>query len=165
MNLETVKFRCDEVGDCWEWRSDAASAVRKRHPMTSINGKPTLMRRHAYELVHGPVGDRYVVPHCGNPECINPAHQQIISEQQKNKRGGKAASNSPTRAARVAQTRRAKGHAKINMEIANAIRMSDASAEVEAQRYGIDSSRVTQIRRGQGWVDYSNPFAGLGARA
>lgn len=167
MNLEMLKFRCDISPEGhWEWRSDAKTGDRKRHPMAAVDGKPKLMRRHAYELVKGSLATgKYLAPTCGNKECINPAHQQTLTNVQKNKRGGMAAANSATRGPRVAQTRRAKGLAKINMDIANAIRQSESPAEEEAARYGIDPARVTQIRRGEGWKDYASPFAGLGARA
>jgi len=166
MNLDQLKAKCNEVGDCWEWITTARSVARKRHPMTKLDGKPVLLRRHAYELVHGEMdAGRYLVPHCGNACCINPEHQQVLSERQKNKLGGKRAAKSPTRAGSVAVAKRAQSTTKLSMEIAQAIRASDDPCDIEAAKHGVHPSRVTQIRRGQGWKDYSNPFSGLGARA
>jgi len=164
MNLKTLKFRCNVVGECWEFRTDAKSVLRKHHPMAKVDGKPKLMRRHAYELVRGSL-DGCLAPFCENPACINPAHQKVMTIAQRNKLGGKAAANSPTRGAKVAQTKRERGLTKIDIDIAHAIRASEEASDVEAARYGIDPSLVTKIRRGQGWKDYTNPFSGLGARA
>ncbi len=164
MNLETLKFRCDVVGECWEFRTDAKTPIRRRHPMAQVNGYPTLLRRHAYELVRGPIEEGYLAPFCENPCCINPAHQKVMTKKQASTRGGKAAAHSPTRSANVAKARRERGQTKITMEIANIIRGSEAAAHEEALKYGIDQANITAIRRGKVWKDYANPFTGLGAR-
>jgi ribosomal protein L34 len=165
-SIAWVESRCDVTGDCWEWKSEARTAHAKRHPLIRINGQPTLMRRHAYEQVHGELPeDRYLVPHCGNSACIAPDHQRVISQKQRNKLGGRVASHSPTRGRKVSQSRRAAGRTKLDEQKVMEILTTNESAVSMGMRMGVHPSRITQVRRGEGWKDYTNPFAGLGARA
>ena len=62
----------DMTGDCWEW-------TRARRPegygTVSLNGRPGLASRRAYELAVGPIPKGMLVCHtCDNPPCCRPAH-------------------------------------------------------------------------------------------
>jgi hypothetical protein len=166
MDLQTIQRRCQECGECWEWRSDGKTDHHKRHPQIKVAGKVLLVRRVAYELVHGQIKDGLrIVPHCGNPRCINPAHQKAVTESQKGKAAGaRGAFSNPARGRKIALHRRQADGVKLTLEQAQEIRASDESGPVLAQRYGVHKSRVNQIKRGMGWKDYSNPFAALGSR-
>lgn len=162
MNIETIRNRCRECGDCWEWISSATRDHHKRYPQVKIGpGAPKLVRRVAWELVRGPIKSGLSIsPDCGNPYCVNPAHMACLTESQKSKRAAKRGTlMTAAKAKAISDTRRKS--AKISVEIAQIIKVSDESGPALAERYGVDRTLVSKIRRGQIWKDYSNPFAGL----
>ncbi|MFA7291882.1 MAG: hypothetical protein WC023_06495 [Rhodocyclaceae bacterium] len=162
LDMRTIRNRCRECGECWEWISGATVEHNKRHPQVKHAGKVLLVRRVAYEIERGPIKPAlFIVPHCGNPYCINPAHQKAVTESQKGSAAAaRGAFSNPARGRKIAEARR-KTHAKLTMDQAVEIRHSNESGTVLAARFGINRSRVNQIRAGMGWKDYSNPFAGL----
>jgi hypothetical protein len=164
--LDEIKARCNEVGECWEKITKAKTNHRRKHPLIGLGGKPVLARRVAYEQAKGPIKPGYkLVPHCGNEECINPEHQKQVTGKQSSRIGGVNGRGSATRSAKLAAARRGTpGLSKITMEIAREIRDSEEKLSVLGARHGIDPSRVAQIQRGEGWKDYSTPWAGLGSR-
>lgn len=164
ITLQIIHDRCDEVGDCWLWK-DATGAqgypIIRRRP-----GGCQLVRRVVVALDGRPAMARQpVASTCGEKLCCNPAHlaPSTIAAVAK-----KAAANGsfsrPERAARIAASKRKSDSAKLTMEQAREIRASTESGPVLAERYGVNRSLIGGIRRGQAWRDYSNPFAGLGAR-
>lgn len=72
--------------------------------------------------------------------------------------------SSRSRAAKIAAGKRSSGAAKLTLEQAREIRASEDTGPVLAERYGVNRSLIGSIRRGVAWRDYSDPFAGLGAR-
>ena len=59
--------------DCWEW---IAARLPKGYGLTSDDQR---RRRYAHrvswEMTHGPIPDGlFVLHHCDNPPCVNPAH-------------------------------------------------------------------------------------------
>jgi hypothetical protein len=158
MTLDEIKAHCHEIGECWEWKTNARTDRARRHPMI---GKGTLVRRVAYEHVYGQVpADISLAPKCGNPYCINPAHQKRLTFSQQSALGG---CFSPTRAANVAKTRRARGLNKLTPELVAEIRASAESERAIAKRLSLDKTTISYIRTRKTWKEYGadNPFAQL----
>jgi hypothetical protein len=167
MTLDEIKARCHEIGECWEWASKARSAARRIHPQmrTERGGPPKLVRRVAYELMYGELPDkRYPVPQCGCAFCVNPAHQWVLTQAQKNRRTGKMAANSQTRSASISMAWRNSGRTAMTVERANEIREAEGTLKELAQRFGMSPSMIGAIRRGEYWRDYSSPFTGMFAQ-
>ena len=162
MTLDQIKDRCRQCGDCWEWIGHAGSSGN--HPQAKIDGKVRLVRRYAYELSGREIRpDRKLSCSCENKKCINPQHMLALTESQKGKRAAaRGAFSNPARGKKIADGRRKTG--KLTMEQAMEIRMSEESGPTLAARFGINRSLVGCIKRGERWKDYTNPFAGLGAR-
>jgi hypothetical protein len=156
MKLEEIKAHCNEIGECWEWRTNARTDRHKRHPMI---GKGVLVRRVAYEAAGKRLlPDRYLTPGCGNPYCIRPEHQRNLSQRSKSAMGGV---KSPTRGASVARTRRAKGLNKVTPQIAAEIRSSEATGAELARRYGVDEKTIANVRQRVLHREYADAFCGM----
>ena len=161
---EVLRARCDECGDCWEWRANRQTEHGRRYPQIRQTGKTINARRYIYEAFRKPIAQGMrIVPNCGNPYCVNPEHMREMTEAQKSKKYGKEGSYSGAKkAAKIAAHKRQS--AKLDMQKAQEIRASDKPCHVLAKVYGVDKSMVSRVRRGEAWRDYSSPFAGLGAR-
>ena len=62
----------DKSGDCWEW---TGHKVRQGYGRITIDRRPTLAHRVAWELTKGEIPDDLLVCHtCDNPSCVNPDH-------------------------------------------------------------------------------------------
>lgn len=161
-----MNLSCEEVGDCVHWRSDAKSELRKRHPLISVDGKVSLVRRVLWERTTGKTlgaGD-YLMPRCKDPYCIKPQHQRVVDMKAKNAAGCKAASKSLTRAAKVQATKRARGQMKLTPEQVEEARHSNETHKALAAKFDCNPSVIWRIRIGKAHRNYSNPFAGMGAR-
>lgn len=163
MTLDDIKARCDEIGECWEWRTKAKCRARLTHPQmrTERGGPPKLVRRVAVEFKTGkPLpANRYPVPRCGNPFCVNPDHQKVLTQAEKDKRTGKIAAASQTRGANIARSWRESGRTEMTLEKAAEIRAAVGSLKAIGKRFGISASMAGAIRRGEYWRDHCDPFA------
>lgn len=162
--IDRIRSRCEDVGECLEFQSRAKSERRKRHPLCSCDGKVLLVRRVLYGDRKPTVEGCFLVPRCGNPYCVKPEHQKVITDHQRTKMGGASAADSATRAARVAATRNARGRNKLTPDQAREILASPETGLELAARMGVHPSTVSQVRRGKTFREHGNPFAGLGAR-
>lgn len=66
---EKVDRGADE--ECWTWR---ASTVPKGYGKINIGGRIVYAHRVSWFLATGEWPDLYVLHHCDNPPCVNPAH-------------------------------------------------------------------------------------------
>lgn len=161
MNLEIIKGRCIEEGECWIWQGAYSSNGYPIMKAAGVKSGCLLVRRLVVELDGRPAKPRQpVAASCDDKRCCNPACLKPSSTSAIGKKAGKnGAYSRMSRRAKIAASRR--GHGKLNYEQAAEIRLSKESGPVLAERYGIDKSMVNNIKRGEAWRDYSSPFAGL----
>lgn len=161
MNLEIIKARCIEEGECWIWQGAYSSNGYPIMKSAGFKGGCLLVRRVVVELDGRPAAPRQpVAASCNDKRCCNPACLKPSSTSAIGKKAGKnGAYSRMSRRAKIATAKRIGG--KLNFEQAAEIRMSKESGPVLAARYGIDKSMVNNIKRGDAWRDYSSPFAGL----
>lgn len=147
--LDTIRSRCEEVGDCWEWQQGCTNTG---HPQMSWQGRHLLVRRLAWESAHGEIAAGKVVRmKCMSKLCVNPAHMEAVTRGQLVKLSYRHTRNTeheyPARvAARIAQ-----GGLKLDFEKARMIRESDEIARVVAAQLGVSESLVNKIRQGRIW--------------
>jgi hypothetical protein len=56
---------------CWEW----SGSRRNGYGQFYVDGRVVYAHRFAHELLVGPIPtERWVLHHCDNPGCVNPAH-------------------------------------------------------------------------------------------
>jgi len=159
--LESLLARTVEEGECLLWDGYIGNGV----PQVSHGGKVVSVRRLILELSGKDVGPTdYASPKCRNAACVCQEHIVHRTNAQHASAMAKAPTrNHDLRAAKLAAVAR-KGDTKINIEQAREIRCSDESGPILAERYGIGKGLIARIRRGEAWREFSNPFAGLGAR-
>lgn len=151
--------RSDEVGECWLWNQ---ATSKGGYPIMKIRGCGCkYVRRIAAELAGHELAPRQpVATSCNEKLCVNPAHCDPSTIQAVAKKAGEAGAwSTPKRSAKIAAAKRAKG--KLTADQAAEIRASTESGPVLAARFGIDKSMVNNIKRGEAWKDYTNPFAGM----
>lgn len=155
--LETLMANTEEVGDCLEWKGYACNGT----PAVSHGGKIVMVRRLILELEGSPLTPNFfAVTKCRNSLCVCREH---IVREHKNDRASRVAALASTgvmRNIRVSETRR-RLHAKLTIEKAREIRSSNETYAILAQRFGVSTSLVGQIKRGNQWKEHGSPFAGL----
>ena len=154
--VQSLKQRTIEVGDCWEWQGYYGNGT----PQVSQNGKMQAVRRVFTELLGGQIKKGYYIPKCRNNRCVNPDHTAFNDPKTHLTKIGKVALKSPTRRLKI-QIHKRKTISKLTQEIADVIRVSDDNSRVLAEKYGVNKSVICRIKRGEAWVNLSNPFAGL----
>lgn len=162
--IDTLRARCIDVGDCWEWQG---ARTDTGHPTVRHDGKTHLVRRLAASLAGIPMPQNAKAMNtCENLRCVNPDHIVMRTHRQVMKRQGELGKLSDiARIAKIAATKRAK-YGKLTTEQVRAIRDSSETGVSMAALHGISQGKVSAIRRHRCWRDLAgNPFTGLGARA
>lgn len=163
MNLDDIKARCDEVGECWIWNGYVDSYGA---PLAYVgNRKMRAVRRIVRELTDGsPIPDGHVVvAKCGERRCVSPRCSMCATEKLKAQMTAeRGAFINPVRDAKVALYRRAKSH--ITEEMVEHIRLAPGPTRRIAAETKVSLSHVKAIRRGEARKPLGSPFAGLGAR-
>lgn len=163
ITIQAIKDRTEEVGECWIWQQGTTNG----YPSMKVKGCGCkLVRRIVVELDGRPAAPRQpVIVSCEEPLCVNPKHLQRSSIKAVAKQAAKKGVwSGKARCAKIAAAKRAAPGAKLTMEQAREIRLSEETGPVLAERYGVNRSLIKSIRAGRAWKDYSSPFAGLGAR-
>lgn len=163
IEMNWILSNCEEIGDCLIWqRSVNADGNPQYRPMYADMSK--LVRRTMFRLNGGTIGHRVPLgSHCGDKRCVHPDHHYKSSMQAAARKAAKkGAFSGPAKCAKIAAMKR-RTEAKLTMEIAREIRMSEESGPVLGARYGVDASLIRGIKNGTRWKEYSgsNPFAGL----
>lgn len=151
--------KTDEVGDCWIWN---CSTTKRGYPQLKIRGCGCkFVRPQVFLMNGGKLNPRQPVDvTCDERKCVNPAHLKASSASEIAKKAAKrGAFSGKARAAKIAAARR--GKAKLTIEQAREIRMSQESGPVLAKRYGVNKSAINGIKAGTRWKDYTNPFSAL----
>lgn len=153
----------EEVGDCLIWQKSDNGDGRP-HYKPGFPGLGKLVHRAVFKLSGGKVGyGQPLACRCNERMCVNPDHYYPSNYKQcaaiASKRG---AYINPAKWAKIAKTKRER-NAKLTIEIARVIRLSDESGPVWAERLGVDPSVPNGIKAGTRWKEYpnSNPFAAL----
>jgi hypothetical protein len=165
MNIKAkdLKDRSTEIGGCWIWTQGTTG---NGYPQMKVVGcKTTLVRRMAAMLAgHELDGRAPVDMTCDERLCVNPKHTQPSTTKAVSaKAAERGAFSTVQRSARIAAAKRA-GRVKLSDEQVAEIRASTEPETVLSPKYGVHRSYIGRIRRGTDRKDYSNPFAGLGAR-
>ena len=159
LDLDYIRLRCVEDGDCWLWQGALNSTG---HPIMKYPGRPcSTVRRLVMEAAGDPPAPRQpTVNTCGDPLCVSPAHTAKSTIQKVGKEAAKRGAFSRLdRRMKIAATRRKT--AKLTIEKANEIRHSSEGIKELAERYSVNPSFIKAIRRGDVWRDYSNPITQL----
>jgi hypothetical protein len=151
--IETVRQRCDEVGECWIWKHSCKSG---RIPQATIEGKTgQSVRPFVYDVLLGKQRPAASTVGCSCTEklCLNPEHlvwksrSQVVASTYRSGARSRAAMTLQRRANAIAQ-----GIAKIDLQKATEIRARRAEKSSDlAAEYGIDTSTVRAIWRNRIW--------------
>jgi hypothetical protein len=100
-------------------------------------GRMSLAHRVQWELVHGPIPDGLEVHHlCGQRDCINTSHLEVMSRREHLRRAGKTV---------------------LTDDQVRAIRRADGPQRLVAREHGTCQSNISRIRRGQSRRDVVEP--------
>lgn len=155
--IKSLKAKTIDDAGCWIWQGYYAN----KSPNVSHAGQMVSVRRLFLDLLGKTYSPKaFMSASCEDHRCVNPEHIKIHTHAQHMARLLKQSHKSPTRKANVQKYKR-QHEAKINIDIAREIRLSDETGPVLAQRYGINRSLISRIRRNEAWVDVNHPFLSL----
>lgn len=156
--LEKIHARCIEDGDCLRWQGGLSKS--SGHP--KFNNLSA--RRLVYQLAKGPIpANLYITVNCGCETCLSPEHLALTTKAQAAKKANQCPTVRMRKAIASAKAHRGKG--KLTMEDARSIRHATGTCDELAAVYGVDRTRISQVRTGAAWREmHATPFQGLGAR-
>lgn len=166
VNLETIKARCIEEGECWIWQGSVSpgDVPSMRIPQAIDPKRPLVgVRRWIAQHQGKQIAGLFATNSCEDKRCVCPDHVVVMTRKRLQKRAGKTIrkNESPAVATTRVQARIRSGNLKIGYEKAREIRLSDKPAEEWAAELGCHVTTVFQAKSGKTWRDYSSPFAGL----
>jgi len=101
--------------------------------------------------------NQVVTTNCGNKRCINPDHLRVVGKKTVFKITDY---KNPVRSAKLSAYARAT-RAKLNMEQAREIRLSDKTHRELALEYGVNKATIGNIKAGRTWKETGNLWRGL----
>ncbi len=128
--------------ECWPW---LAGATGTGYGALYVNGRTINTHRIMYELAIGPIPNSlWVLHHCDNPLCVNPAHLWL----------GTHADNMKDREAK-GRANHCKGEhhgrAKLTKNQVLAIREDSRPQHVVAIKYGVRQGHISRIKNRTRW--------------
>lgn len=136
----TENVNTSDPAECWEWQGQLNAYDYGRYD-------GYLTHRIAYEALVGQIGSLFVLHHCDNPPCCNPAHL-FLGTQQDNLRDARSKGRLDVRGEKHPR-------AKLTQAEVDALRREYAKGNVYqyvlAERYGISRGSVSLILRRLGW--------------
>ena len=146
-------------GECQVWVGyiqppDKTGRPRRPRLRIRMNGKRHLIdaRLLRWTSVHGaPPKGRVVRLTCGNPLCMQVEHMRLGTKSEVLAESYRL-HEAKTRIARALGNRKTRG--KLTLEIARAIRASDAKNVELARLYGVSHQLIYAVRKGLSWPDY-----------
>lgn len=135
--------------ECWEWQASFGSTGYGAFP-NRTKGVPAKAHRAAWYFTHGPIPDGlWVLHHCDNPPCVNPAHLYLgtVAENARDRveRGRGRAPGSPGEL---------NPHSKLTWADVGEIRRLAATRMKRidiAARFGVDRTTVHGIVTYRSW--------------
>jgi hypothetical protein len=131
-----------------------------KYPMVSVNRKNKPLRTIMAVLLKRNKNSKQVVTTtCNNKSCIHPDHLKVVYQKSVFKISAKQY-NCPIRSAKLSAYARAT-RAKLNMDQAREIRMSDKTHRELALEYGVNKATIGNIKAGRTWKETGNLWRGL----
>lgn len=160
-NLERLKLRCriDPISDCWEWsmsvyESSGLPIVHARYPWDADRKKKTTGKRAAVSFKLGKAlpNGWFVWGTCGNALCCNPDHAEYGDADAYGQAMKDHGWHKNTPAHIRANREMMKKKRKLTDEQAAEIRASDLPYAKLSEIYGLATSGIGAIKRGQRYV-------------
>lgn len=130
------------------------------YPMVSVQRKNKTLRTIMMELMNKKKkANQVVVATCGNKRCINPDHLRLHSRSSV-LRASHEQYKDPIRSAKISAYARA-NKAKLTLEQAREIRVSDKTQRELAIEYGVNKATIGSIKSGRTWKETGSLWRGL----
>lgn len=144
-------------GECLLWTGPSNGSG---YPMVSIMRKNHTLRTILVSLYKRKKSSKQVVTtSCGNIRCIHPDHIKVVNKKTIFKIS-KIDYKSPIRSAKLSAHARAT-RAKLNIDQAREIRMSEKTQRELAIEYGVNKNTIRNIKAGITWKETGNLWRGL----
>lgn len=157
LRLQLIEGKCRRTVDgCLIW---TGYVDPRRGPMVRFgaDSSPTSVRRLVWSIKRGPLGARKTVrPNCDEPACVEYEHM-LLGDRMDKVRGRSLPQLTRLRIARTHQ----EAQGKLDWDRVRAIRASDESEAVLAQRYSVSKPTIGQIRRNESWREECGMFTSL----
>lgn len=159
IGLDDLLARTEPEGECLAW---TGYALHGKAPQWRVDGKLWVARRLIWELTRGPLrAGLQLGVKCDCELCMHPDH--LVARTKSVALRGHVVT--PTARVRMTLAARARSTTKLSIEKVRAIRAATGQAQEIDQEFGLNPGYASRIRLGKAWVDQSDPFARLGARA
>ena len=155
--LDDLINRTVQDGDCLLWTGPSNGAG---YPLIRIQRSNHTVRTILVVLYKRTKNKNQVVTTtCGNKGCIHPDHIKVVSQKSIFKPSEKQY-QSPIRNAKISAHARA-NRAKLNIDQAREIRMSEKTQRELALEYGVNKATISNIKSGKTWKETGNLWRGL----
>lgn len=155
--LVDLLSRTVQDGECMLWLGPSNGSD---YPMVSVQRKNKPLRTiMAVLLKRTKTKNQVMTTTCGNKRCISPDHLRV-SRRSSVLKGTTFDYNNPIRIAKISAHARA-NKAKLTIEQAREIRVSDKTHRELALKYGVNKATIGNIKAGRTWKETNNLWRGL----